>query len=583
MTMEPMDRVTHVKRRMAAMAIDRALWEKIWDDISIYCLPDHARWYPGSSAGTANYDAFARGPVAVERGRQRFDDTALRAVDRLGAGMESLVTPQSEKWHGLAVNDPLAPEATDEETEYFEHYRDYMFKVRYNPKSGFIGAHQKALRAATALGTGIVYMEEAMGAQAHIVPVVYRFLPLSECYLAVDAQGITDTCYRNFSMTARQMVQRFGSDAVHERVRTWASQPENMDKPVRVIHAVEPRLDYNGNGGGTTKGAPFSSCYVDSDNSVLIGESGFFEFPFVVYYWQPVDNQAYAQSPIMLALSEIKGLNVMTKASLKGLQSYMDPPWALYHEGTMNRLNLNPGKMNPGFLDSTGRPRAQALTTGANPQFIQEILTPGRDNVKDALYVTLFQILLNNPNMTATEAMIRANEKGELLGPAGGKIQYAMAHEVERMGGILHRKGAMAPGAPLAPPRSLAGKPYGASFTSPLDRLRKSAERLGIQESMQTALPLMQIDPSVADNFDLDELVRTDTEATAAPHKILRSIEERDAKRQARQQQQQVQQALEMAKTGGEAAKNIVPAMQGMSQLAGLPGQPPPTGPRPGA
>ena len=104
--------------------------------------------------------------------------------------MESLVTPQSEKWHGLAVTDPLAPEASDEEMEYFERYRDYMFAVRYNSRSGFIGAHQKALRSAIALGAGIVFVEECLGREAQATPTLYRYLPLSECYLAVDAQEV---------------------------------------------------------------------------------------------------------------------------------------------------------------------------------------------------------------------------------------------------------------------------------------------------------------------------------------------------------------------------------------------------------
>lgn len=574
------DTAADICKRMNVLAMDRALWESIWNSVTTFALPDHARWYPGSSGGSNNYDMFARDPSSIERGRQRYDDTTLRSVDRLAAGMESLVTPQSEKWHGLTINDPLAAEPSDEEKEYFERERDYMFKVRYNPKSGFIGAHQKALRSSIALGTGVVYMEEAMGPQAHITPVLYRYLPLSECYLAVDAQGNPDTLFRRFTMTARQMVQKFGKEKLHQRVVTAAEDPAKMDTPFRVIHAVQPREDA-GSYGLTNKNAPFSSCYVDEDNKTLIGESGFYEFPFVVYYWAPVENMPYAQSPVMMAMSEIKGVNVMSKASLKGLAHYMDPPWATAHDGIINRLNMNPGKMNYRAMDTQGHMLVAPISNGANPNFIQEILVPGRENIKDALYVNLFQILLNNPNMTATEAMIRANEKGELLGPAGGKIQHAMAHEVERMGGILGRKGAFDKGAALAPPDSLQGRPWGAAFTSPLDRLRKSGERIGIQQTLQTVLPLAQLDDEVLDNYDLDELVRTDTAASGAPQRIMRTVEERDARREQRRQQKQVAQALEMAKTGGEAAKNIVPAMQGMASLAGLPGQPPPTGVRP--
>jgi hypothetical protein len=170
--------------------------------------------------------------------------------------------------------------------------------------------------------------------------------------------------------------------------------------------------------------------------------------------------------------------------------------------------------------------------------------------------------------------MIRANEKGELLGPAGGKIQQAMAREVERLGGILDRKGALRQGSPLAPPPSLAGRDFGARFTSPLDRLRRSQEGLGIQRTLQTIMPLIQADPGVIDNFDLDEIARLTVEIEGAPHRIMKRTSERDAARAQKQQMQGMQQALMMAKTGGEAAKNLMPALGQAQALAQ--GTPPP-------
>ncbi|MDQ0392189.1 portal protein [Labrys monachus] len=580
-----------VVARMEALANDRVQWEKVWADIADYCLPDHARFVPGASSSAATrYDLMAQGPASVDRGRVRFDDTALRAVDRLASGMESLVTPQSEKWHGLAVTDPLAPEPTDEEAEYFETYRDYMFAVRYNSRSGFIGAHQKALRSAIALGTGVVFVEESLGREAHAVPALYRYLPLSECYLAVDAQGEPDTLYRKFTMSARQMRQRFGEEALADNVLRASESATEKDRLFTVIHAVQPRKDVDCEAGGAARKAPFASFYVDRDNNRMLGEGGFYEFPFVVYYWAPVETMPYAQSPVMMALADIKGLNAIRKTTLRGLQQYLDPPMAIAHDGVMNRPNLNPRAINYNAIDSNGRMKIQPILTQQRPDFAQQMIDAERQGVNDSLYVTLFQILLRNPNMTATEAMIRANEKGELLGPAGGKIQQAMAREVERLAGILERKGAMREGSPLAPPASLAGRDFGARFTSPLDRLRRSAEGLGIQRTLQTIMPLMEADPSVIDNFDLDEIARLTCEIEGAPHRILKRIDERDAARQQRQQMTALQQGLAMAKTGGEAAKNLVPALgqaatmaQGGSPTNGAPGSGgPATGGKPG-
>ena len=151
---------------------------------------------------------------------------------------------------------------------------------------------------------------------------------------------------------------------------------------------------------------------VISDFGLLVAP-GFFEFPFVVYYRAPVETLAYAQSPVMMALSDIKGLNSIRKTTLRGLQQYFDPPIAIAHDGVMNRPNLNPRAVNYNAIDANGRMRIQPIITQQRPDFAQEIIDAERKGVNDSLYVTLFQILLQNPSMTATEAMIRANEKGE--------------------------------------------------------------------------------------------------------------------------------------------------------------------------
>ena len=42
-------------------------------------------------------------------------------------------------------------------------------------------------------------------------------------------------------------------------------------------------------------------------------------------------------------------------------------------------------------------------------------------SINDAFLVTLFQILVDSPSMTATEAMLRSQEKGALLAPTSSR------------------------------------------------------------------------------------------------------------------------------------------------------------------
>jgi hypothetical protein len=179
-----------------------------------------------------------------------------------------------------------------------------------------------------------------------------------------------------------------------------------------------------------------------------------------------------------------------------------------------------------------------------------------RAGVKETLYVNLFQILIKNPEMTATEAMIRANEKGELLGPAGGKIQSALSTMADRELGIYARMGVFRPTSPLAPPPSIAGKSIGVRMTSPLDRLRRANEGVGTTQLLNIALPMAKAKPEILDNFDLDKTLRILREIFGAPAEVIVPESIMQEKRDQTVRMQQMVQALTAGKAAGEIAKD---------------------------
>lgn len=568
--------VDSITDRLSALAVARAPWVAAWQELADFTLPMAERMPSAYGLGAAanRYDLLTQGPKATERAPKLFDSTSLWALDRLAAGMESLVTPQSEKWHGLGIEDAFHPDPSDEEGEWFERLRDYLFAVRYDAKSGFAVAHQKAMRCVVSLGTAVLYVEEFFGrpgANAPELPVGYRYIPLSECHLACDAYGEVDTNIRRFTMTPRQQVQRFG-ERCSERVKAMAENPREADRPLEIIHAALPREEAGGLR-NSNRNSPFASFYVDSEHRHLIGESGFFEFPFIVYFWQQSDTAAYGESPAMLALADVKTLNAMAKTSLQAAAQQIKPPLAVASDGVMNRPNLNAGAINPGALDDAGNLKIKPIVTVQAPTFAEAIMQQRREAIRESLYINLFQTLIQNPQMTATEAMIRANEKGELLGPAGAKIQHALARLVDRETGIVERKGAYMPDSPLAPPESLAGRGFGVKFTSPLDRLRRQQETIGVSRTLEAIAPLAAAEPSVLDNFDADETARLFADVNGAPRKVLRRREEVDALRKQRAEAQAQANEIEMTRRAGEAAAAVLPAMEGANALVGN-GQP---------
>lgn len=547
--------------RFHALASARAPWESHWLDIARYAVADVDRFDMaiGTRSGRSTLINAMAEPAAGTRAREIYDQTSLMAVDRGASGFLSLITPQSEKWHGMRLADPFAEEASDEEQRWLDKLRDYLHMMRGNPTTGFWVAHKSAMRGIWSLGTSVLYVEESLrrGVPA---PISYRPIPLSECYLAANFEGVVDTNYRLFGLSAAQCVAKFGGDQVSAKTRQMADDPKRKDQIVEILHAVEPREDWRD--GRVAREAQWSSAYIERETKHLIGrESGFFSFPYIVHHWNRTDVAPYAEGPLALAIAEIKSLNMLSKQALKAAQQAVSPAWGTIDDG-INRINFNPNAVNPGLVSKEGRLLAQPINGGTRTDFAETVLNLKREQIKETLYVNVWQILIQNPNMTATEAMIRANEKGDLLGPAGNSVQGGLSRMVDREIGILEHMGAFRQGMPLEPPQSLAGRSISVRFTSPLDRLQMSSELVGAQRVVEMAGVLAQAGkPTALDRLDEDEILDLAQEVTGAPRRIFKTKEAVDAARQQAAQAQQAAMMAQIAEQAGKAGQAVVGGM----------------------
>lgn len=544
----------------------RAIWEPRWKEVASLTMPFAQRFVPyGAGIGTHN-SRYNNGPRSTETAPKIFDATPVWAVDRLTSGIISLTIPQAQKWHELALDDPLAPESSDEESEWFERTRDHLFAIRYDAKSSFGTAMLRGVRSMVGLGTGIIMIDERIeGGSSN--PISYRPLPLSETALGLNGYGDNDTLSRRFSLSAHAVATRW-PDKVSDRVKNAANNDARRQDAVEILHCIKPRDAGQQNRLGVL-GAAFESFTIEVETKQILNESGYFEFPAAVLYWHREEGSPYGESPAMSALSDIKMLNAAQKARLRSAGQYVDPPLAIPSKGVGNRLNLNPRAVNPGMVNDQGQVLVKPIITSPNPGFADQIVENARQSVRESLFINLFQVLVDSPDMTATEASIRANEKGELLAPVGSLIQTALATIVERELGILQRAAAFEPGSPLELPQSLENREFGVKFTSPLDRLRRQSEVLGIQRTIEMASQLAQIDPEVLDNVDTDEALRISQDIFGAPQSVLRTTDERDEKRAQKAETLAQQQQIEQAQQSAELVNETAPALENINALVG--------------
>jgi hypothetical protein len=554
---------------------ERVEFDRIWEQAARLVLPMQDREFKNGAATTSSreaIDGWAAGPRSVDKLAERFDITAVLAAERLATGLMSLVTPDNEKWMALGISDPLgAVEASDEETRWLERQRDYLMSTMYTPATGWNSANGGAMRSMVVFGTGLYFLEEAYGKRGQndvAVPYTFTPLPLSENYLTVDGQNELDQDYRRYRVSARQAVSMFGGK-LHPKTRARGEDPKKWHEMIEILHWISYRRE-TGYRADPMRKSPVESCYLEVETKHEIRRGGFNYFPIIGYQWNQIPHSPYGESPVMLVMAEVKTSNILSKNALLSAQQLTRPPVATSDDGTIQRPNLNPGAINFGALDAQGNLKIKPIVTAQNPSLVQTLIEVSRNQIKEGLYTNLWQILIQNPQMTATEALIRANEKGELLGPIGTRIQAGLSSMTDCALTILEGKGAWQPGAVLQPPPSLAGRNVKSKFNSPLDRMRRAGEMIGIQRTLEVIMPMAEADPSVFDQVDTDEIVKLAQEINGAPKKMLRKPEEVAAIRDQRAQQMQAQQALAAAQQAGQAADSLTKGAPAVKQVSDM-------------
>jgi hypothetical protein len=548
-------RARDILTRQSEFERERLDYENVWQLVSEFCDPDAPDiWNGRIDSGRQDSQAERQ----ERRGARVYDNTINSAANRLAAGLESLIIPQSEKWHGLstaAMND----EETDEEKEWAEGLRDFLFSLRYSPTSNFVPATQACLRNVVRYGPAYLYAEEGFGGAL----IRYASIPVVEGYIGRNRWGEVDTFHRRYRRTARQAAQLLGYDKLPPRVRALVDDPTKCETKIRLIQCIQPRDErkmYSVSGAYGYLDTPYVSYHLIEDEEATIGkESGFRSFPVSCFNWRRYEGDPYGISPTIEALTTVREINAVRRSGLRALQQVTDPATA--SKAKLDYVPvLNPGENYPGLIDDTGRPLIQPINTGQNPSFAFEYASGRAEEIRDMLYVNLFQTLVQNPQMTATEALIRQEEKGALLGPSGSVIQAGFASNLDRELSILEAKGLYEADSQFLPPESLAGKAVKPTFTSPLDVLRRSAEARDTIQLVTTAMQMAQFDPTVMDNIDGDEALKVVQSAGRSPQRVLRRQEEVSSIRDARAKAQQAQSGMAGMQAAAGVAKDAVPA-----------------------
>jgi hypothetical protein len=261
----------------------------------------------------------------------------------------------------------------------------------------------------------------------------------------------------------------------------------------------------------------------------------------------------------MTILPDVKMLNEMNRVTVQAAQLALLPPLLARRDGILDAIRLTPAAVNYGGLDDQGRQMLAPLQLGENVNIGIELMDQKRSVINDALLQTLFQILVDKPNITATEAMLRAQEKGQLLGPTGSRIESEfLTPMVTREIDIL----AMAGQLPEMPEQlAERGGIYAIEFDSPLSRARESEGGVGILRTFEQLAPVAQVSgPSVYKRFNMDKVAKELARLNGMPVKVMHTDEEMEEIDAQEAQAAQMQSILAAAPVAASAAKDLASA-----------------------
>lgn len=525
-----------ILRDQAAMETARFQFDSMNQRIADLAWPAAALFLQNDSTQGQRRDEF------------QFDSTTTLAGFRFSAAVESLLTPRTQMWHGLEPRfEALAKSHAIR--MYCEETTKILFKARYSQRAGFTYASSETYMSLGFFGNGCIFLDDDVGKDLR-----YRSLFVGEIWIGVDHAGRVDRVHRKFKLNAHQAKTLFGDKLPEHIAKAQAEQEFDFLHCVKDNRAYDPsRRDY--------RGMRYSSYYLACGINELIQEGGYRTMPYLFSRFSTAPRETYGRGPASMVLNTVNLINEQQKTLMRAGQHSVLPPLMTVDDDALDGFNMKSGALNRGWLDDQGRPRVVPFQNGANLPIGQEFVIDSRQVINAAFFVDLFQILLEQPQMTATEALLRAQEKGELLGPTVGRQQSELLSPmIERELDILSNVPGLLPEMP--PELREAGGFMAVKFTSPLDRMQQAGDGAAMNRWLEQMVPLVQVKPEVLNGINWSAWARKAADIQGVPEDVRLPEDAEAAINDQEAQMQQAAQLVQAAPLLGKAAADAAKAQQ---------------------
>lgn len=471
-----------------------------------------------------------------------YSTSALRAMPKFVAALQSTVTPPNQRWHRFIA--PLRRLKDDQKVVgWLENLTDDVFEMRYRPNAGFNKAIIKIWNGYGKLGLGVMFVDEDKDGNG----ATYQAVNIKDFYPVLYKNGDIKMCFHKITKSAWEVCEDLRGKGIDPE-KVMPSEIMNKIKAnkyceLNLVHVVvklnKDEIDKfksvieHPDGAKTVIKPRYKSFLILNETSApaILEQGKFFTCPYMFTRYKELDYDIYSNSPSLEALPDIKMLQRVRKSTLEGAEKAVDPPLLARSDAAFGGLMPIAGAIMAGTLDANGQEMLKPLRTGDNVGLgvdMEELINKG---IEDFYLVPLYMMYYQEGKMTATEINQRAMERAMLMSVNVFPIENELLDPmVARELDIMRRQGRL----PDNMPDSLAelmnaDEPFAAiQYEGEQHKAQELIKANGIATTMQAAVGLSNFDKHIPLAFKSYECLQTMASANGMPADHLLDKDEYD-------------------------------------------------------
>jgi len=550
-----------VMRRKAALEQERSYFLADWKELSDFITPRAARFLQSDKN-------------KPRRANRAINNMATLAARTLAGGMGAGVTNPARPWFRMTTNDP--------ELADYGPVKTWLYIVESRMREIFIRSNLYNVLPNIYANMG-VYGTACMLELEDPIDVV-RFYPVAtgSYSLGQSHRLAVDTLVRTLSMSVRQLVDRFTLERLSKSTQ-GLYKSRLGDQQVEVVHIIEPNPNADENR-LEAKYKRFRSVYLETGGSEgdILSESGFDDFPAFAPRWDVTDDDTYGNGPGLLALGDVKGLQLEEKRKYQALDKKISPPMTAPSSMINKDASIMAGAIS--YYDQMQGTQGftPAYQVNLNLNELVADMERVEERINKAFFVDLFLMMANDrrSGTTAREVEELSQERLMQLGPVLQRIDEDLLDPlIDRTFNIMVRKSEPfwkmgQSGLLPVPPPELSEMQLKIEYISVMAQAQKMVGTQSVERLTSFVANLAaQGQPQAWDKIELDAIIDNYADSAGSPPTLVVPTATANKIRAERAAAQQKQAAMEQAMAAAQGAKTLSQAdTSGENMLTALSG-----------